>query len=250
MKYFIALIMAISFAHAAVIEKKGEEFTLLKSSFNASELLQDYAQIMDKNFSVYQGFHDEVFEVYGKKTLTLEQVEGFLSRVLSISENMMIVDPGIPFIQVIEGRDARYSTLPVYDNIDAFPDNDNFVQYNLRLKYAEPSDVAWNMRPFLSRYGRVIDVPHARSLHLADTGSNIKRLVSMAKLIDVDTYAKDKKEIESINEKHRKILKKEKSLVDIMLENNGVFLIVFMILGLILGFGIRGYVMKRIEGGW
>jgi hypothetical protein len=68
--------------------------------------------------------------------------------------------------------------------------------------------------------------------------------------VDVDTYDKDKKEIAEINEKHKKIMKNEKSFVTILIENNGIFLIVFMILGLILGFGIRGYLMKRVEGGW
>lgn len=250
MKFLITLLLSLSIAQAAVIEKRGEEFVVVKNPFKASELLQDYARLMNKNFSINSDFQDEEFEVYGKKTLTKDQVEGFLSRVLSISGEMMINDPQMPFIQVLQGRDARYSTLPVYDNFDAFPDNDNFVQYNFRLKYADPSDVARNMRPFLSRYGRVIDVPHARSIHLADTGSNIKRLVAMTRIIDVDTYDKDKKEIEAINEKHKKILKNEKSLVQILIENNGIFLIVFMILGLILGFGIRGYMMKRIEGGW
>lgn len=250
MKYLILLILLTNVAFSAVIEKRGEEFAVLKNPFTAKELLLDYGRLMNKNVSVYPDFQDEEFEVFGKKTLTKEQIEGFLSRVLSISGSMMIVDPAVPYIQVLEGRDARYSTLPVYDDLNAFPDNDNFVQFNFRLKHAEPRDMARNMRPFLSRYGRVIDVPHARSIHLADTGSNIKRLVAMAKIIDVESYDKDKKEIEAINDKHRKVLKNEKSLVDILIENNGIFLVVFMVLGLIIGFGVRGYMMKRIEGGW
>lgn len=250
MKFLITLLFLTSIANAAVLEKQGDGFKLLKSTFKASELVEDYARIMGLNMSVASDFQDETFEIYGKNTLTKDQVEGYVSRVLSISFHTMIVDPAVPFIQVIQSRDARYTTLPVYNDLKDLPNNDNFVQYNHRLKFAEPADVARNMRPFLSRYGRVIDVPHARSIHLADTADNVKRLIAMAEIVDVEGYEKDKKEIDEINEKHKKIMKHEKSFVNILIENNGIFLVVFMLLGLILGFGIRGYMMKRIEGGW
>ena len=58
------------------------------------------------------------------------------------------------------------------------------------------------------------------------------------------------KEVEEINEKHKKVLKKEKSVFDILTQNNAVFLVLFTLVGLIMGFGIRGYLMKRVEGGW
>jgi general secretion pathway protein D len=162
----------------------------------------------------------------------------------------MIVDPAVPFIQVIQSRDARYTTLPVYDDLKALPNNDNFVQFNYRLKYADPADVARNMRPFMSRYGRVIDVKHSKSIHILDSADNVKRLIAITQIVDVESYTKDKEEIEAINAKYRKLLKNEKSFLSILVENNGIFIVVFMILGLILGFGIRGYVMKRVEGGW
>ena len=249
MKFLIALLFVVT-ANAAVLEKQGEEFKLLKNTFQASELVEDYARLMNLNMSVASDFQDETFEIYGKTTLTKDQVEGYVSRVLSISFHTMIVDPAVPFIQVIQSRDARYTTLPVYNDLKDLPNNDNFVQYNHRLQFADPSDVARNMRPFLSRYGRVIDVPHARSIHIADTADNVKRLIAMTNIVDVADYEKDKKEIEAINEKYKKLIKNEKSFITILVENNGIFLVVFTILGLILGFGIRGYMMKRVEGGW
>jgi type II secretory pathway component GspD/PulD (secretin) len=250
LKFLILIALMINIASAAVLEKDGEGFKLLKPVFKASELVEDYARIMNLNMSVAQDFQDETFEIYGKNTLTKDQVEGYVSRVLSISFHTMIVDPAVPFIQVIQSRDARYTTLPVYSDLKALPNNDNFVQFNYRLKFAEPADVARNMRPFLSRYGRVIDVKHAQSIHILDSADNVKRLIAIIQIVDVESYTKDKKEIEEINEKYRKLLKNNKSFLTIMLENNGIFLIVFMVLGLILGFGIRGYMMKRIEGGW
>ncbi len=249
MKFLLALLLTVT-ANAAVLEKDGDNFKLLKNSFKASELIEDYARLMNLNMSVASDFQDETFEIYGKTTLTKSQVEGYVSRVLSISFHTMIVDPAVPFIQVIQSRDARYTTLPVYEDLKQLPENDNFVQFNYRLKFADATDVARNMRPFLSRYGRVIDVPHARSIHIADTADNVKRLIAITDVVDVEGYEKDKKEIEAINEKHKKMIKNEKSLLTILVENNGIFLVVFMILGVILGFGVRGYMMKRVEGGW
>ena len=183
-------------------------------------------------------------------TLTEAQLDAYVARAISISESALIVDPAAPFVQVIEARDSRYTTLPVVEDETKIPDNDNLIQFNHRLKYADASDMARNLRPFMSRYGRVIDVPYAKSVHIADSGSNIIRLLAMIKVIDVAAYDEGKKEIEDLNEKHRKILKNEKSVGMIVLENQGVFFIVFLILGLILGFGVRGYLMKRVEGGW
>lgn len=250
MKTFIILLFMSSLLHASVLERNGEGFRLLKKSFKASELLADYSRLMNLNLSVYSDFQDETFEVNGESRLTKEQVEAYVSKIMYLSDNAMIAEPGSPFVQVVEARDARYTVLPVISNEKDIPENDNYIHYQFRLKHVDPSDLARNMRPFLSRYGRILDHIHARTVHILDTGNNVRRMVAMSKILDVEEFKQSKKEIDQINEKHRKILKKEKSVVDILVENNGVFLIVFLLIGLIIGFGVRGYAMKRIEGGW
>ncbi len=250
MKLILIWIFLSGLLQASVLEKNGDGFRLVKNKFKASELLADYSRLRNLNLSVYSDFQDETFEVNGKSKLTTEQVEAYVSKVMYLSDNAMIVEPASPFITVVVARDARYTVLPVISEEKDIPENDNYIQYQFKLSHADPSDLARNMRPFLSRYGRVMDHVHARTVHFLDTGNNVRRMVTISKILDVPEFKESKKEIDEINEKHRKILRKEKSVVDILIENNGVFLIVFLLLGLIIGFGIRGYAMKRIEGGW
>ncbi len=250
MKYTLLVLFLISSASAAILERDGEGFRLTKNSITGRELLNDYSALMKKNLSVYQDFDDGVFVVHGSRRLSRQQIDGFVSRIMSISGNSLITQAQSQFVEVIAERDARYATVPVYEDEKNLPDTDSFIQFNFRLKHADPADFARNMRPFLSRYGRIIDVTHARSVYLTDTGSNVRRMIEISKIIDIASFAEGKKEIEAINEKHRKILKKEKDVLAILLENNGIFLVVFLVLGMIMGFGIRGYVIKRIEGGW
>jgi hypothetical protein len=96
----------------------------------------------------------------------------------------------------------------------------------------------------------VIDVANAESIHIADNATNVRRLVKLIQILDTEEFVKSKKEIDDLNEKHKKILTKEKSWYEIFSQNNGIFLFVFLLVGLIIGFGTRGYMMKRIEGGW
>lgn len=250
MKYLFLSFLISGILQASVLEKDGDAFRLTKNTFKASELLADYSRLMNLNLSVDTNFLEESFEVNGKSKLTKDQVEAYVSKIMYLSENALIVIPGAPYISVTQARDARYTVLPVISDEKDIPENDNYIHFQFRLNHADPSDLARNMRPFLSRYGRVLDHIHARTVHILDTGNNVRRMVTISKILDVEEFKQSKKEIDDINEKHRKILKKEKSVVDILIENNGVFLIVFLLLGLIIGFGVRGYAMKRIEGGW
>ncbi len=250
MKLFILMFFIVSTSSATVLERDGNGFRLTRNKFSARELLKDYSALSELNLSVSPDFTDQTFEIHGNRKLSREMVEGFVSRIMDISGNAFIVKPQSPFVEVISARDARYATVPVYEDESMIPYNDNYIQFNFRLKHADPADLARNMRPFLSRYGRVVDVKHARTVHLMDNASNVRRLIQISKIIDVPSFKEGKKEIDSINEKHRKILKNEKDVLAILLENNGIFLVVFLVLGIILGFGIRGYVIKRVEGGW
>ena len=47
------------------------------------------------------------------------------------------------------------------------------------------AEIARNFRPFMSRYGRIIDIKQTNTIIIADTGSNINRLAKMVKFLDV-----------------------------------------------------------------
>lgn len=250
MKTIFALLLTFS-AYGQVLEKTGNgDYLLKKEKFLVSEILNDYTRLEKLNLTIASEFKDEIFHSRGQKSIKAQDIEGYVSGILNLSGNTLIKLPDSPFVRVIPGRAVRYESAPVFTEISKVPDNENIVQFSLVLKHAAADDVAYNFRPFLSRYGRVLDFRDTNSIHIHDTGRTVRELAKIAQHIDTEEFIKGMKEVELINEKNKKVLRRDKGIVDILSENNLIFLVLFLLVGMILGFGIRGYLMKRVEGGW
>jgi general secretion pathway protein D len=251
MKTIFLFLILITSLHAEVLKRNTEgDFTLNSSSFKISEVLSDYAKLMNYNLSVSSDFQDEKFTVQGVPMIKKDQIENYISVLLSQSGNAVIRMPNSNYLKVISGRDIRYTPLPIYKTLDEIPKNENQAQFSHALKYIDSSELSRNMRPFLSRYGRIIDIKHANAINITDTGTNLRKMAQIALHLDTEEFKKSQKEIEDINEKHKQSLKPEKSLIEILTQNSGMFIFIFFLIGLIFGFGTRGYMMKKVEGGW
>ncbi len=88
------------------------------------------------------------------------------------------------FYKVINARDIRYTPTKIYTG-NYTPDTENYVMRVISLKHVSAAEIARNFRPFMSRYGRIIDIKQTNTIIIADTGSNINRLAKMVKFLDV-----------------------------------------------------------------
>lgn len=88
------------------------------------------------------------------------------------------------FYKVINSRDIRYTPTKIYTG-NYTPDTENYVMRVISLKSVSAAEIARNFRPFMSRYGRIIDIKQTNTIIIADTGSNINRLAKMVKFLDV-----------------------------------------------------------------
>ncbi len=88
------------------------------------------------------------------------------------------------FYKVINSRDIRYTPTKIYTG-NYTPDTENYVMRVISLKHVSAAEIARNFRPFMSRYGRIIDLKQTNTVIIADTGSNINRLAKMIKFLDV-----------------------------------------------------------------
>lgn len=88
------------------------------------------------------------------------------------------------FYKVIPARDIRYTPTKIYTG-SYTPDTENYVMRVMALKNVSAAEIARNFRPFMSRYGRIIDLKQTNTVIMADTGMNINRLVKMVKFVDV-----------------------------------------------------------------
>lgn len=88
------------------------------------------------------------------------------------------------FYKVIPARDIRYTPTKIYTG-NYTPDTENYVMRVIALKNVSAAEIARNFRPFMSRYGRIIDIKQTNTVIMADSGTNINRLVKMVKFLDV-----------------------------------------------------------------
>jgi general secretion pathway protein D len=125
------------------------------------------------------------------------------------------------FIRVISARDIRYNAVDFFMS-ENYPKGDKYILVMHELKNPLGASIARNMRPFLSRYARVINLNDGHTIILQDRGNNIERLLeiitNMDNKIKLDEFiamkkAKQLKKQKKVDKVDIEILKLEKKLL-------------------------------------
>ena len=88
------------------------------------------------------------------------------------------------FYKIINARDVRYVPTEIYTG-SYTPNTESHMMKVLSLKNVDAAEISRNFRPFMSRYGRIIDIKQTNTIIISDTGSNIARLERLIKFLDV-----------------------------------------------------------------
>lgn len=91
------------------------------------------------------------------------------------------------FYKIVNARDIRYTPTKIYTG-NYTPDTENYAMRIIPLKNINSTEVTRSFRPFMSRYGRIIDIKQTNTIIVQDTGRNINRLIQLIKFIDVPGY--------------------------------------------------------------
>ena len=88
---------------------------------------------------------------------------------------------------IINAKDVRYFPSQIYVfGTDKIPTSYDYITAAIKLKNKYiVSDVSRNFRPFMSRYGRIIDVKSTGTVIISDTGANVHRLIKLIEQLDV-----------------------------------------------------------------
>lgn len=111
--------------------------------------------------------------------------------------NFSLIKTGA-FYKIINARDIRYTPTKIYTG-NYTPDTENYVMRVISLKHVSAAEIARNFRPFMSRYGRIIDIKQTNTIIIADTGTNINRLAKMVKFLDTKGH---EEELQIVKMKH------------------------------------------------
>ncbi|MCO4792742.1 MAG: hypothetical protein KC493_03460 [Bacteriovoracaceae bacterium] len=123
--------------------------------------------------------------------LTKENADRHLSRILYLNGYTRIPMSHEDGFMIISARDVRYSPTPQViarkNQAPDLPDNFDYFQMVYYPKDADAilmKDFTRSVRPFLSRYGRVISMKYSGPMIVQDTAENLKRLYKMLKVYD------------------------------------------------------------------
>jgi general secretion pathway protein D len=123
--------------------------------------------------------------------------------------------PSGSFWKIVATREIRYTPTKIYTG-SYTPDTDNHIMKVIALKNVDAGEIARNFRPFMTRYGRIIDLRQTNTVIISDTGSNIARLEKMIKFLDVPGYDESLQIIPVVNSSAQEIAK----LLDTILKDS------------------------------
>jgi general secretion pathway protein D len=120
------------------------------------------------------------------------------------------------FYTLVNNRDIRYSPTTMYTGTYT-PNTENYVMQIIPLKYVNSREVANSFRPFMSRYGRIIEIKQTNTVIVQETGTHINRLMKLIKFIDIPGHEESLQIIKVRNSSAQEI----STLIDKILKGGG-----------------------------
>lgn len=197
--FLSTLVLPISIASA---KGKGNSCHDVKSCVNY------VAELTGAEYSSYEKLKGEVFRSKNYK-ITKENADNYLSELLN-QNGYTRVKTGKDKYQIISARDIRYNPTKLIDgNTKKAPNNDDYymMSYQLKNKELSSTEITRSFRPFMSRYGRIIDIKLHNQIIIQDTGRNLNRMQGLLKEIDRKLTKEEKEAIEEQREKHFELQK-------------------------------------------
>lgn len=105
----------------------------------------------------------------------------------SLDVNGFTIIPSGKYLRIARQRDAKDKQIKTYSG-DFAPDTDLFITRVLPLKYINAEETARVFRNFMPPNTRIISYDQTNTLIISDTGANIKKIVDMVQLLDVEGY--------------------------------------------------------------
>jgi general secretion pathway protein D len=132
-----------------------------------------------------------------KIKITQENANDFISELL-YEHGLTRTKSNIANWRIINARDIRYDANQMLTfGVDEIPKNHDYTVVRIPMKDGHNAgDLARNFRPFMTRYGRIIDIRNPATLIISDIGINAHRLIELVKIVDVELTEDQKKQRE------------------------------------------------------
>jgi hypothetical protein len=180
--------------------------------------------------------------------IDFDQGKAVALTALYLSGYTWIHDPATDVYRVLKLRDARDQELPLITEASKLPDSDLNVTYFMSIQHVPPEYIARNLRSFMPAASRIVPSEATRSLFITDSAHNMSKLKKLVEQLDTPEAAHG---VKAWMASHSEDL--DDPCVTPGSETQGpkpvILIVLFSLIALVVGFLIRGYVIRRIEGG-
>jgi general secretion pathway protein D len=182
MKIFSVLLLLPTLVFGSLNIIDGQVQPINFKDYPLDQFVEDYAIGFKKTLLAgVLGKKDAKVNFKLGKPISMDSFEKMFITVLD-SHGLSIVEDK-SFTRIIYSRDVRYTPTTFYTS-DSFPkDNRQILVYH-KLKNPLAKSITRNMRPFMSRYGRIINFNDGHSIIIADRGKQIHKLLEIMDSLD------------------------------------------------------------------
>jgi general secretion pathway protein D len=188
MKYLLLLILSTQ-VHAGLKMVAGEILPFTNTKYPIKEFIKDYAELTKLNVTYPSSMikDKETVHIQLATRSTVDEFKVIFYEALDTLGYTPKEDGNLLWIN--NARDIRYLASSVYTD-QSFPTDARYSTVIYKLKYPLSSEICRNMRPFMSRWGRVIDMSDARTILFHDRGDNTARLIKTIENLDTEAAYK------------------------------------------------------------
>jgi general secretion pathway protein D len=143
------------------------------------------SQITHKNFIIDDKVQGKV-TIISPTPVNADEAYTIFQSVLQVKGYTTLPSGGIT--KIVPSRDARQAGLPTLSNGAYGPIGDEFITRLIPLRYVAATDIEPILKPMISTDGLLIPYAPTNALILTDSASNIRRLLGMLEVLDVEGY--------------------------------------------------------------
>jgi general secretion pathway protein D len=157
--------------------------------FNDVELkvvIDTIARLTGKNF-IYDDRVRGKITVVSPTSITIDEAYAVFESVLRVKGFTTVEAPG-GVTKIIPLSEAKESNVELESGAAAPPASERFVTRLIPLRYIDAAAIAETLRPFVSRDALLVAYAPTNTVILTDSATNIGRILSVVRSIDVETY--------------------------------------------------------------
>ena len=158
-------------------------------------LLEEYGRLVERTILAAQNLPNATFDFKTNNPLTYKEARAFYETLLS-QRQIAVIPLGEKFVQVIPAAEVS-KTPPKFTTMskDELPDGEIYIIKTVQLEHALPSELADVLNSYAKSPNAVQSIDSTKTLVLRDYSSNVKRMLELIELVDVEEKIEDEYEI-------------------------------------------------------